>query len=116
MPRRPAMDLFVAAVMESWRETGGDPDVGLALPRMLTESGFRVRQVRPLVFAVRPADFVWQWPSTFLRAGAIRLRELGQLSAADVHTLVQGFDQAERDPMTVMMTPLVLEIIAERIA
>jgi SAM-dependent methyltransferase len=116
MPRRPAMDLFVAAVMASWREAGGDPDVGLALPKALTESGFGVRQVRPLVFAVRPVDFVWQWPSTFLRAGATRLRELGRLTASDAHALVQEFDEAERDPTTVMMTPLVLEIIAQRSA
>jgi len=116
MPRRPAMDRFVAAVMASWREASGDPDVGLALPAMLTESGLRVRQVRPLVFAVRPTDFVWQWPSTFLRAGAHRLRDLGHLSASDVQALVQEFDEAERDPRTVMMTPLVLEIIAHRSA
>jgi hypothetical protein len=102
--------------MASWREAGGDPDVGLALPKALTESGFGVRQVRPLVFAVRPVDFVWQWPSTFLRAGATRLRELGRLTASDAHALVQEFDEAERDPTTVMMTPLVLEIIAQRSA
>lgn len=116
LPRRPAMDLFVAAVMVSWREAGGEPDVGLTLPTALAESGFCVRQIRPLVFAVRPTDFVWQWPATFLRAGAIRLRERGQLSASDVDALIQEFDEAERDPRTVMMTPLVLEIIADRSA
>ena len=110
------MELFVAAIMASWRQAGGDPDVGLALPTALTESGFCVHQIRPLVFAVRPTDFVWQWPSTFLRSGAIRLRELGQLSASDVQALVHEFDEAERDPATVMMTPLVLEIIARRSA
>jgi hypothetical protein len=70
--------------------------------------------VRPLVFAVRPSDFVWQWPSTFLRAGASRLRELGRLSARDVESLVREFGEAECDPSTVMMTPLVLEIIGDR--
>jgi SAM-dependent methyltransferase len=114
MPPRPAIDRFVAAVMASWRATGGEPDVGLTLPPLLQACGFRIRHVRPLVFAVRPSDFVWQWPSTFLRAGASRLRELGRLSAADVESLVLEFDEAERDPSTVMMTPLVLEIIVDR--
>jgi SAM-dependent methyltransferase len=114
MPRRAATDGFVAAVMASWRESGGDPDVGLTLPASLQERGFFVRRVRPLVFAVRPTDFVWQWPATFLRAGAQRLRALGRLSAGDVESLVSEFDEAERDPSSVMMTPLVLEIIAER--
>ena len=116
MPRRSAIDAFVAAVMASWRESGGDPDVGLTLPTALRESGFRVRHVRPLVFTVRPTDFVWQWPSTFLRAGALRLKELGRLSDPDAESLVREFDEAERDPSMVMMTPLVLEIIADRCA
>jgi SAM-dependent methyltransferase len=114
LPGRPAIDRFVEAVMASWRDTGGDPDVGLTLPTLLRECGFQIRHVRPLVFAVRPSDFVWQWPSTFLRAGASRLRELGRLSARDVESLVREFDEAECDPSTVMMTPLVLEIIGDR--
>lgn len=94
MPRGPALDRFVSAVMTSWRSTGGEPDVGLTLPALLQASGFQIRQVRPLVFAVRPTDFVWQWPSTFLKAGARRLQELGQLSASDEETLMREFEDA----------------------
>ena len=114
MPPRPAVDRFVSAVMASWRSAGGEPDIGLILPTLLRASGFQIRHVRPLVFAVRPTDFVWQWPSTFLKAGANRLQGLGQLSPADVEFLVREFDDAEHDLFTVMMTPLVLEIIADR--
>jgi SAM-dependent methyltransferase len=116
MPRRRPMDEFVAAVMASWRESGGNPDVGLTLPTALRECGFLVRGVRPLVFAVRPTDLVWQWPATFLRAGAQRLLQLGRLSAGDVESLLSEFDAVERDSSNVMMTPLVLEIIAQRCA
>src|SRR5690349_15757728 len=57
MPPRPAVDRFVSAVMTSWRSAaGGEPDVGLTLPALLQACGFQIRQVRPLVFAVRPAD------------------------------------------------------------
>src|ERR1041384_1428643 len=114
MPPRPAVDRFVGAVMASWRATGGEPDVGLTLPTLLQQCGFEVRAIRPLVFTVGPEDFIWQWPSTFLRSGAERLRGLGQLSDADVEAIVAEFANAERDPSTVMMTPLVLEIIAQR--
>ena len=114
MPPRPAVDRFVSAVMASWRSTGGEPDIGLTLPTLLRVSGFQIRNVRPLVFAVRPTDFVWQWPSTFLKAGAKRLQGLGHLSAADVESLVREFDDAEHDLSTMMVTPLVLEIIADR--
>ncbi len=100
--------------MASWRATGGEPDVGLSLPTLLQQYGFEVRAIRPLVFTVGPEDFIWQWPSTFLRSGAERLRGLGQLSDGDVEAIVAEFAKAERDPSTVMMTPLVLEIIAQR--
>jgi hypothetical protein len=116
MPPRPAVDRFVGAVMATWRATGGEPDVGLTLPTLLQQHGFEVRGIRPLVFTVGPGDFVWQWLSTFLRSGAQRLRGLGQLSDAEVEAIVTEFADAERDPATVMMTPLLLEIIAEKCA
>jgi SAM-dependent methyltransferase len=112
MPPRPGFDKFVAAVMASWRASGGEPDIGLMLPAMLRECGFEIRHVRPLVFAVQPSDFIWQWPSTFLRSGARRLRELGQLTSLAADLIVREFDDVERDPSTIMMTPLVMEIIA----
>src|SRR5439155_14131678 len=63
---------------------------------------------------IGPADFVWQWPSTFLRSGAERLRELGRVSDLEVKMIVAELAEAERDSTTVMMTPLVLEIIATK--
>jgi SAM-dependent methyltransferase len=85
-----------------------------ALPTLLQQRGFEVQTIRPLVFTVGPGDLVWQWPPTFLRSGAERLRALGQLSGADIEAIVMEFAEAERDPSAVMMTPLVLEIIAVR--
>lgn len=114
-PGRPSFDAFVAEVMASWRDTGGEPDIALALPSLLRASGFRVRQVTPIVFAAPPADFIWQWPSTFLKAHVPRLVELGRVDAAWADRVLRDFDQAERDPTTIMLTPIVLEIVAERV-
>jgi protein-L-isoaspartate O-methyltransferase len=114
LPPRPPIDRFVIEVMASWRDAGGEPDIGLALPSLLTQCGFAVRQVRPLVFATQPSDLVWQWPAAFLRAGATRLQALGRLTAAQVDAIVGEFDTAEGDASTCMMTPLVLEIIAAK--
>lgn len=114
LPPRPAFESFVAAVMASWRATGGEPDVALALPQLLCDAGFDVRAVRPLVFTVDPGDFVWQWPSAFLHAGVVRLQQLGMLGHSDAEKIRGEFVAAERDPVTRMMTPLVMEIIAVR--
>jgi SAM-dependent methyltransferase len=116
LPPRPPVERFVAEVMASWRAAGGEPDVARTLPALLAQSGFRVRDVRPIVFTVRPSDFRWQWPSTFLRLGVRRLADLGRLDAPFVDEVISELDLAEGDPSTVMVTPLVLEIIAERSA
>src|SRR5438445_2696199 len=59
-PRSAAHAEFVQLVMKSWRESGGEPDVGLDLPRWLTESGFEIRSLLLIVDFIRPTDFTWQ--------------------------------------------------------
>ena len=39
-PRRHAVEAFVAEVMASWKATGGEPDVALALPSCSSPQGF----------------------------------------------------------------------------
>jgi SAM-dependent methyltransferase len=115
LPPRTEVERFVADVMASWRATGGEPDIARTLPALLARSGFIVRHVRPIVFTVRPADFIWQWPAAFLRSGVRRLVELGCIDEAFAERVTREFDLAERDPSTLMVTPLVLEIVAERL-
>jgi SAM-dependent methyltransferase len=116
LPPRPSIERFVSEVMASWRAAGGEPDVARTLPALLGQSGFTVRDVRPIVFTARPSDFTWQWPSTFLRSGVRHLADLGRLDSPFADAVISDFDMVERDPSTVMVTPLVLEIIAERAA
>lgn len=113
-PRRPAVESFVREVMASWRETGGEPDAALALPGLLHRSGLRIRHMCPVVYAVTPADFIWQWPSRFLKGYLPRLLELGRVEASWAEAVRREFQEAEADPHTVMLTPILLEIIAER--
>lgn len=113
-PRRPSFESFVREVMESWRASGGEPDIGLLLPRLLRQEGFHVRHLAPIVFTVTPLDDVWRWPSSFVESGCSRLLELGRVDAEWVESVLREFKEAEADPDSVMITPMVLEIIAER--
>jgi len=113
-PRSPAHSEFVDVVMRSWRESGGEPDVGLDLPRWLAESGFEIRSLLPIVDVIRPSDFAWQWPRSFHDVGVERLRNLGRLSEAQAATIRQAFADLESTPNALMVTPVVLEIIAIR--
>lgn len=114
LPVSDAFDAFVAEVMASWRDTGGEPNIGLTLPVLLRASGFQIREVRPLVFTTRPSDFIWQWPATFVRSGLRRLVDLGRVDPTWADSVTREFDSSERDPHTLMLTPLVLEIVATR--
>jgi SAM-dependent methyltransferase len=113
-PERPAVESFVGEVMASWREAGGEPDVAISLPALLREAGLRIRHASPVVYAVTPADFIWQWPSRFLKGYLPRLLELGRVDASWVEAVRREFEEAESDPSTLMITPMLLEIVAVR--
>lgn len=113
-PPLPELDELVRAVTESWRESGGEPDIGLALPRWLEELGFDVRELRPIIDIVPPSNFVWQWPGTFVPNGVQRMVALGYLTPERGDEIIAAFRARESDPHTLMITPAMLEIIAVR--
>jgi SAM-dependent methyltransferase len=113
-PRSPVFETFVDRVVETWRAAGGEPDIGLELPALLHRAGFRLVELRPLVFVGRPGDQVWAWPASFIESGLNRLIELGAADASWADVVRRTFAVATADPATAMVTPLVLEIIAER--
>ena len=113
-PPRPMMERFKKHVIESWRESGGEPDIGAHLPSLLTQNGFALRSARPHIFCIRPSDFMWQWPATFIESYPARLRELGCIDSDFEKALREELADAEATPSSLMLTPLVLEIVAEK--
>jgi SAM-dependent methyltransferase len=113
-PPRPRLQDFVAEVMASWRAAGGEPDVALSLIAALRQGGFRLGAVRPLDFTTRPSELTWRWPARFVAINAERLCTLGRVSASWVREVVDELQAAENDLDSVMVTPMVLEIIAVR--
>lgn len=111
-PRSAELEAFVRAVIESWRATGGEPDIGLDLSVWLPDLGFEIRSARPIVEVVPPSSFVWEWPKAFIDVGAARLVELGRMSPQEAAALQRSFAASEADPRTLLVTPAVLEIIA----
>ena len=80
----------------------------------MPEEGLRIISLKPLIFAARPSDFVWQWPASFAVSNSERLVEAGVMQRADADRLQGDFRDSAHNPNAVMMTPLVLEIIAEK--
>jgi ubiquinone/menaquinone biosynthesis C-methylase UbiE len=113
-PPSRALEQFVQRVMDSWRANGGEPDIARTLPSLLTQSGFHIRSAVPRVFCARPGEPVWQWPASFVNVNLNRLLELGRVDEAWAASVRSEFKAAESNPASLMITPLLLEIIAER--
>lgn len=112
MPPDPDVDRFRELVMQSWLDSGGEPDIALRLPQMLAAAGMQMVEARPLIRIVRRTDFAWQWPAAFMAVNAARLRELGYASEEEAGRFARALDESPEGAL--MITPLVVEIIARR--
>lgn len=113
-PRNPTFEAFVDEVVASWRASGGEPDIGLDLPRWLEELGFELLELKPITEIARPGDFLWEWPKIFVEVGLQRLVDLGRLDAARAQAMRQAFADTEATPGAFLATPTVIEIIARK--
>jgi hypothetical protein len=102
-------------VIESWRENGGEPDVGIDLPRWLSEQGFEVQAMRTFADVVGPKDYSWQWPMAFIGSGLRRFVTLGKLSRERAAEMERTIVTASEQPNTWWVLPAVVEILARRI-
>jgi SAM-dependent methyltransferase len=105
---------FVETAVKDWMANAGDINVAKVLLPALPEAGLRLIEARPIIFTASPRDFTWQWPKTFIPPHAKRLAERGVVTNAWAEKVAQAWDEAERDPRTIMTTPLLMEIVAER--
>jgi hypothetical protein len=106
---------FREHVIATWRESGGEPDGAVRLPELLANNSFVIRSARPHVFCLRSNDYMWQWPATFIETYLARLIGMGRIDKEFAGKVRADLANAEANPNALMITPLVLEIIAERV-
>lgn len=114
-PRLPMQERFREHVIATWRESGGEPDGATRLPELLEDNGFVIRSAQPHIFCLRPDDYMWQWPATFIEIYLPRLIQLGRIDQKFADKVRADLASAETNCNSFMLTPLVLEIIAEKI-
>lgn len=114
LPGRPRLREFVQHVMASWRASGGEPDIAGALPALLAAENVQIIEARPLVFAARPNEGFWSWPAAFIEVNLARMQELGRVDAAWAEAARAELRAAGADPASLVITPMVLELIAEK--
>ena len=114
IPHCAGIERFAAQFMDTWRASGGEPNIAATLIPKLVTSGFEIVQTKPLVFAVTPSDFMWRWPSSFIKSHVQRMVETGQAQAAWAEEILDDFQRLENSPDSIMLTPTVLQIIVRR--
>ena len=114
LPSRPAQKSFLDVTIRNWRAAGGEPNIGLVLPKLLNDAGFKIRNATPILFTIRPCDYAWQWPKAWIASSCKRLVESGEMSQDAADLLAAELQEMESDPGTIMLSPSVIEIIAEK--
>ncbi len=114
IPHVDALEAFVTQVMASWRDAGGEPDIATTLLPTLCSVGFDIVDATPLIFAVSPAHFVWQWPRAFIMSNLTRLVESGRVTETWAAQVRHDFAVFEQSPNALMLTPMVLQIIVRK--
>jgi len=115
LPRLSMQERFREHVIATWRESGGEPDGAIQLPGLLGENCFVIRSARPHIFSLRPTYYMWQGPATFIETYLERLIEIGRIDHKFAKQVRTALASAEKNPNGFMVTPLVMEIVAEKL-
>lgn len=113
-PRSAAFDRVVAGVMESWRRSGGDLDVGSRLPSLMRGAGLEVVDVHQVARTARPGSPAWSWPETFFRGFLPRMVEDGLVTQDDADAFWRDWRERAADPAAFLALPPLLDVVAER--
>ena len=114
-PESEAFQRVVGAIITSWRQRGGDPDIGLRLPSMMTTHGLRVESIQPLHRIARSGSPLWLWPTAFLRSFVPTLVTNGFLSEAERQAFEREWSARSNDETAFYWAPPVMEIIARKL-
>lgn len=104
---------FLDAVVASWRASGGEPNIGAEMPKLLESNGFAIERTRAITDILTPEDQRWAWPATFVATGTQRLVELGYLTTDEAAAARRDMEEATRSGAR-MVTPSLLEVIARK--
>src|SRR5437763_3954740 len=115
LPRIASQEKFREHVIATCPKSGGEPDGAADLPALLLQNGFIIRSAAPHIFCVRPTNYMWQWPVTFIEVYLPRFVEMGRIDQACAGKVRADLAGDREDPNALMITPLVVEIVAEKI-
>ncbi|MCA9311071.1 MAG: methyltransferase domain-containing protein [Phycisphaerales bacterium] len=113
-PEGPMFHKAYAAMLANWKTHTPTPDIAAVLPRMLSQTGFVIERIDPLMLIARPGQALWSWPRLFFETQLDGLVEAGLLTAGDRSAWFEEWDRLSADPATFFSIPGMVQIIARR--
>jgi ubiquinone/menaquinone biosynthesis C-methylase UbiE len=113
-PPSEALKRVFDVIIASWKQHGGDADVGCRLPTIIEQAGLIIRDLRPHARIARPGTALWEWPTTFFHNFVPKLVEDRFLSQDEARIFFDEWARASTNPAAFLLTPIVLDLIAEK--
>ncbi|QIE59787.1 methyltransferase domain-containing protein [Rasiella rasia] len=113
-PNLPSLDKAIAACLHSFKQQKGEIDIGRELPRILSEIGMTVTNVRLMPKLATPNNLAWQWPKTFYYSYFPRLVQMGLLTEEDQIQAYEDHKILEKTEGATLFCPMMVEVIAEK--
>ena len=113
-PHGEAIQRFGQACQQSFRASGGDPDVNRRLPALLSERGWALEDLQPLPVMGGPGSMAAQWMEQFVAVYGSRLQTLGLWSTSDASQAQREILRSHRQGGCYWVGPTLLEVRATR--
>jgi SAM-dependent methyltransferase len=114
-PHMPNLDIAIKAALKSFKDSPGEIDIGRELPRILEDIGMKVTHIRSMSKIALPHENTWNWPKSFYLSYFPRLVSLGYLKDIEVENALNDLALLEQTKGASLCTPLMVEVIAEKV-
>lgn len=113
-PRSPLFEKVNDAIDRSFDGSGSDIRIQLRMPEILSEIGFKIRELKPLVRILRPNEPAWHWPGLFRKSYLPKLIEKKLLTQKDGIDFWKEWEALSKNPNAFILTPRLMDIVAEK--
>ena len=114
LPPGPAHDRAIQACMQSWREGGGDIDVGERFPELARDGGLVLEHLQPVARAGDTGSLEWRWTVGFLRSYLPKLVERGTLRPDELEAFRAEMDAREEEGTSWVHAPTVVDVVLRK--
>ncbi|MEM7186902.1 MAG: methyltransferase domain-containing protein [Bacteroidota bacterium] len=113
-PQMEGLSKAIKAALASFKASDGEIDIGRQLPRVLTDLGMKVTNLRLMPKLATPDNLTWQWPKTFYHSYFPRLVDAGFLTSEEVATALSDLETLEKTVGATICCPIMIEVIAQK--